>query len=308
MSVPSDMTAFVRAVELGGFSVAARDMGLTPSAISKLVTRLEDRLGVRLLNRTTRRLALTPEGEAYFHRTQRILADIAEAENEVARFRAQPKGLLRVNVGTAFGMHQLSPALPEFLARHPEVQVELTMTDRVVDLIEEGADLGIRLGVLADSSLVARRVCEVERVVCAAPAYLKRHGTPKKPQDLLGHNCLNMAQAPQLRRWPFEAKDGVRHVEVSGNASSSSADALLQLALRGLGIIRLTDVIVGAAVGEGKLVPLLTDSHHVEPLPLHAVYPQGRHRSPRVAAMIDFLVEKFASAPWREGMTKRRRA
>src|SRR3954471_16941264 len=132
MTIPSDMTAFVRAVVLGGFSIAAREMGLTPSAISKLVTRLEDRLGVRLLNRTTRRLALTPEGEAYFHRTQRILADIDEAENELASFRARPKGLLRINVGTAFGMHQLTPALPDFLARYPEIQVDLTVTDRVV--------------------------------------------------------------------------------------------------------------------------------------------------------------------------------
>lgn len=308
MSTPSDMTAFVRAVELGGFSSAARDLGLTPSAISKLVTRLEDRLGVRLLNRTTRRLALTPEGEAYYHRSQRILADIAEAEDEVARFRAQPRGALRINVGTAFGMHQLAPALPGFLARHPEVQVELTMTDRVVDLIEEGADLGIRMGTLPDSSLVARRISEVERVVCAAPSYLKRHGTPKKPQELLRHNCLSMAQSPQLRRWPFESRDGVKHVEVSGNVTSSSADALLHLALQGLGIIRLTDVIVGDAIGEGRLVPLLAEVHHVEPVPLHAVYPQGRHRSPRVAAMIDFLVEKFGNAPWREGMKKRRRA
>jgi DNA-binding transcriptional LysR family regulator len=299
LSVPSDMLAFVRAVELGGFSVAAREMGLTPSAISKLVTRLEDRLGVRLLNRTTRRLALTPEGEAYFHRSQRILADIGDAENEVASFRAQPKGLLRINVGTAFGMHQLAPALPAFLARYPEMQVELTLSDRVVDLIEEGADLGIRLGNLVDSSLIARRICEVERVVCAAPAYLKKHGTPKKPEDLLAHNCLSMAFAPALRRWPFEARDGIRHVEVGGNVSASSADALLQLALMGLGVIRLSDVIVGAALREGRLTRLLEGVHHREPLPLHAVYPQGRHRSPRVAAMVDFLVERFASAPWR---------
>jgi DNA-binding transcriptional LysR family regulator len=300
------MAAFVRAVELGGFSIAARELGLTPSAISKLVTRLEDRLGVRLLNRTTRRLALTPEGEAYFHRSQRILADIAEAENEVAQFRAKPKGLLRINVGTAFGMHQLAPALPEFLARHPEVQVELTITDRLVDLIEEGADLGIRLGLLVDSTLVARRICEVERVVCAAPAYLKKHGTPRKPEDLLGHNCLSMTFAPALRRWPFATRDGVKHVEVGGNATASSADALLQLALMGLGVIRLSDVIVGAAVAEGRLVPLLQEQHHSEPLPLHAVYPQGRHRSPRVAAMVDFLVERFATAPWRaRGRAKR---
>jgi DNA-binding transcriptional LysR family regulator len=306
VSVPSDMMAFVRAVELGGFSVAAREMGLTPSAISKLVTRLEDRLGVRLLNRTTRRLALTPEGEAYFHRSQRILADIDEAENEVAKFRAQPKGLLRINVGTAFGMHQLAPALPEFLARHPEMQVELTLTDRVVDLIEEGADLGIRLGTLHDSSLVARRICEVERVVCASPAYLKKHGVPKRPRDLLAHNCLNMAHAPTLRRWPFDGAEGVELVEVAGNASATSADALLQLAVLGLGIIRLSDVIVGAAIRDARLVPVLEEVHHREPLPLHAVYPQGRHRSPRVAAMIDFLVERFAAAPWRVAPRRKR--
>ncbi len=299
MSGPTDMAAFVRAVELGGFSIAARELGLTPSAISKLVTRLEDRLGVRLLNRTTRRLALTPEGEAYFHRTQRILSDIDEAETEVSRFRAQPKGLLRVNVGTAFGMHQLTPALPDFLARYPEVHVDLSVTDRVVDLIDEGADLGIRLGTLPDSSLVARKICDVERVVCASPAYLRRHGTPKKAADLLRHNCLSITYSPALRRWPFETREGVKHLEVSGNVGANTAESLLQLALLGVGVIRLSDAIVGAAIAEGKLVPLLQEIHHAEPLPLHAVYPQGRHRSPRVAAMIDFLVERFSSAPWR---------
>jgi DNA-binding transcriptional LysR family regulator len=296
---PNDMSAFVRAVELGGFSLAARDLGLTPSAISKLVTRLEDRLGVRLLNRTTRRLALTPEGEAYFHRSQRILADIAEAENEVGQFRAQPKGLLRINVGTAFGMHQLAPALPQFLERHPEMQVELTITDRLVDLLEEGADLGIRLGTLVDSTLVARKICDVERVVCASPGYLRAHGVPRTPEELLRHNCLSMTLAPALRRWPFATREGLRHVEVSGNATASSADALLQLALLGLGVIRLSDVIVGGAVREGRLAAILEDVHHREPLPLHAVYPHGRHRSPRVAAMVEFLVERFAGAPWR---------
>jgi DNA-binding transcriptional LysR family regulator len=306
VSTPSDMTAFVRAVELGGFSTAAREMGLTPSAVSKLVTRLEDRLGVRLLNRTTRRLALTPEGEAYFHRSQRILSDIEEAENEVASFRAQPRGLLRVNVGTAFGMHQLVPALPEFLERYPEMQVELTLTDRVVDLIEEGADVAIRLGTLGDSSLVARKICDLERVVCAAPAYLKRHGTPSKPDDLLQHNCLSVDYAPSLRRWPFSDGEGVRHVEVLGNVSANNADALLQLALLGVGVIRLSEVIVGEALRAGKLVALLADVHHSEPLPLHAVYPQGRHRSPRVAAIVEFLVERFASAPWRTPRRRRR--
>lgn len=307
MTIPSEMTAFVRAVELGGFSTAARDMGLSPSAISKLVTRLEDRLGVRLLNRTTRKLALTPEGEAYFHRSQRILSDIHEAENEVAQFRTQPKGLLRINVGTAFGMHQLTPALPEFLAAHPELQIELTVTDRVVDLIEEGADLGLRLGTLPDSSLVARKICDVERVVCASPAYLEKNGTPKRPDDLLRHNCLAISYSPSLRRWPFASGDGVRHVEVAGNVSANTAESLLQLALLGVGIIRLSDAIVGEAIRDGRLAALLQDVHHAEPVPLHAVYPQGRHRSPRVAAMIDFLVERFGSAPWRAPAKARKR-
>jgi len=298
---PGEMVAFVRAVERGGFSAAARDLELTPSAVSKLVTRLEGRLGVRLLNRTTRRLALTPEGEAFFHRSQRILADIAEAEEEVGRFRSHPRGLLRVNVGTAFGMHQLAPALPEFLARHPEVRVELAMSDRLVDLVEEGADLGIRLGPMADSSLIARPICEVERVICASPRYLRRAGRPAKPQDLRGHNCLNLAHLPALARWPFEGREGVEHVEVSGNATASSADALLQMALAGLGVIRLADMIVGEAIRDGRLVALLEGVHHREALPLHAVYPQGRQRSPRVAAMVEFLLERFGGAPWRVG-------
>lgn len=305
MSAPTDMAAFVRAVELGGFSLAARDLGLTPSAVSKLVTRLEDRLGVRLLNRTTRRLALTPEGEAYFHRSQRILADISEAENEVARFRALPKGLVRVNVGTAFGMHQLAPALPEFLSRYSEVQVELTITDRVVDLIEEGADVGIRLGTLVDSSLVARKICDVERVVCASPAYLRKHGTPQAAEDLLAHNCLLVAYAPNLRHWPFETPEGLKRIEVSGNVSANNADTLLQLALLGVGVIRLSDVIVAGAIADGRLVPLLQGVHHAEPLPLHAVYPHGRHRSPKVAALIEFLVERFSGAPWRAQTARR---
>ena len=299
MGIPTDMGAFVRAVEKGGFSSAARELGLTPSAISKLVTRMENRLGVRLLNRTTRRLALTPEGEAFFHRAQRIIADIEEAENEVARFRARPRGKLRVNTGTAFGTYQLVPALPEFLARFPEIEMEITMADRIVDLVEEGADVGLRSGHLSDSSLVARKICDMERVICASPAYLARFGTPRRPADLLQHNCVVLAGAPQLRRWPFNMAEGVRNVEVTGNVSANNAETLLQLAVMGAGVVRLADVIVGEAIATGRLKPVLADVHHVEPLPLHAIFPYGRHRSPRVTAFVDFLVEKFADAPWR---------
>jgi DNA-binding transcriptional LysR family regulator len=301
------MDAFVRSVELGGFSAAARDLDLTPSALSKLVTRLEDRLGVRLMNRTTRKLALTAEGEAYFAHARRILGDIEEAESEVTRFSASPKGLLRVNVGFAFGLHQLAPALPRFLERYPEVEVDITVTDRVVDVVEEGADVAIRTGVLRDSSLVAKKICDMHRVICASPLYLKRHGVPKTPADLLHHNCITISGAPQLRRWPFDNKGEVETIEVHGNVSANNAETLLQMAATGVGIIRLADVIVSDGIRAGWLTPLLVDVHHVEPLPLSAVYPQGKHKSPRVAAFVGFLVDTFASAPWRQAAIRKTR-
>jgi DNA-binding transcriptional LysR family regulator len=301
---PGEMRAFVRSVELGGFSAASRELDLTPSALSKLVTRMEDRLGVRLMNRTTRKLALTAEGEAYFASAKRILADIEEAEAEVTRFSEHPKGLLRVNVGVAFGMHQLAPALPRFLERYPDIELDITVTDRVIDLVEEGADVAIRNGALRDSSLVARKICDLHRVICASPIYLKKHGAPRTPDELRQHNCISISGAPHLRKWPFAHKDAgkgaIEHVEVHGNVSANNAETLLQLAATGVGIIRLADVIVADGIRAGWLTPLLVDVHHVEPLPLSAVYPQGKHKSPRVAAFVNFLVERFASAPWRD--------
>ncbi len=315
MDTPGEMKAFVRAVELGGFSAAARDLDLTPSALSKLTTRLEDRLGVRLMNRTTRKLALTAEGEAYFASARRILMEIEEAESAVTRFSAHPKGLLRVNVGAAFGLHQLAPALPKFLDRYPQIEMDITVTDRLVDLVEEGADVAIRNSVLADSSLVAKKICDLQRVICASPAYLKKHGTPLRAVDLLQHNCISISGAPQLRRWPFDVaavkaggvggvsdkvtEKSIEYIDVKGNVSANNAEALLQLAATGVGIIRLTDVIVGDGIRAGWLTPILVDMHHVEPVPLSAVYPHGKHKSPRVAAFVNFLVETFADAPWR---------
>ena len=301
MDTPGEMRAFVRSVELGGFSAAARDLDLTPSALSKLVTRLEDRLGVRLMNRTTRKLALTAEGDAYFTSAKRILIEIEEAEEQVTRFSNSPKGLLRVNTGVAFGLHQLAPALPRFLERYPDMEIDININDRVIDLVEEGVDVAIRSGVLRDSSLTARKICDMQRVICASPTYLKKHGTPRTPQDLLSHNCISISAAPQLRRWPFTTKNGIETIEVKGNVSANNAETLLQLAATGVGIIRLADVIVSDGIRGGWLTPILTDVHHREPLPLSALYLPGKHKSPRVAAFVNFLVETFASAPWRHG-------
>ena len=299
MDRAGEMTAFVRAVETGGFSAAAREMGLTPSALSKLVTRLEDRLGARLLHRTTRRLQLTAEGEAFYARARPILTAMDEAEAEVTQAGASPRGLLRLHCGSTFGMHQLAPAIPRFLERHPAVEIDITISDQPLGAMEEAMDLAIRIGPLDESSLVARRICNLERVICASPAYLQRCGTPRTPDDLQQHNCLWITSLPALRRWPFDTDDGIRVVHVGGNVAANNAETILQLALAGVGVTRLSDVVVAEAIRRGTLVQILTDWHHVEPVPLFATYPSGRNLSPKVRAMVDFLVEEFGGAPWR---------
>lgn len=298
MDARSDLRVFVRVMDRGSFSAAAADLGLTPSAVSKLVSRLEDRLGVRLLERSTRRLALTPEGEAFLARARRIVADIEEAEAEVASMRAAPRGRLRINSGTAFGLHQLAPALADFLARYPEIEVDLSITDRLVDLIEEQADIAVRSGHIPRGPFTQRKIADLERVICAAPSYLQRRGTPRTAADLKNHDCIVVA-GPGLNRWPFRTRDGVDVIEVKARVSTDDAEAALRLAIEGAGITRLSDVIVGHPLQTGQLVPLLTDIHHVEPFPLAAIYPAGRQRLPRVAVFIDFLLERFAHAPWR---------
>lgn len=295
------MTAFVRAVETGGFSAAARDLDLTPSALSKLVTRLEDRLGTRLLHRTTRRLQLTAEGEAFYARARPILAALEEAEEELTQARASPRGMLRLLCGTAFGMHQLTQSMPRFQALHPEVAIDIAINDQPLTQVEESFDLAIRIGPLDESAMVARRICNLQRVICAAPIYLERCGTPRTPDDLQKHNCLWVSGQPTLRRWPFDTDDGIRVVNIGGNMTANNAETVLQLAIAGVGITRLTDVIAGDAIRNGSLVPILVDWHHVEPVPLFAVYPSGRNLSPKVRAMVDFLIEAFGSAPWRKG-------
>jgi DNA-binding transcriptional LysR family regulator len=307
MDRTAEMTAFVRSVDTGGFSAAARELGLTPSALSKLVTRLEDRLGARLLQRSTRRLHLTPEGEAFYLRSRKILVDIEAAENEVVQAGVLPRGLLRVHCGSAFGMHQLAPAIPVFLSRYPDVKLELTIDDQAPGNLEEGIDLAIRIGALDESSMVARRICNLERVICAAPDYLSRCGTPKNPDELQQHNCLWITSLPVLRRWPFDTEEGIRVVHIDGNVVANNAETVLQLAIAGGGITRLTDVIVGDAIQRGELVPILTDWHHVEPVPLYATYPSGKNLSPKIRAMVDFLVERFGSAPWRLTAKKAKR-
>lgn len=298
MDATSDLRVFVRVLDRGSFSAAAKDLGLTPSAVSKLISRLEDRLGARLLERSTRRLVLTPEGEGFLARARRIVADIEEAEAEVMRARGAPRGKLRINAGTAFGLHQLAPALADFLARYPEIEIDLSITDRLVDLLEEQADIAVRSGHIPEGPFKQRKIADLERVICAAPAYLARRGTPQAAADLRQHDCIVVA-GPGLNRWPFRTRAGVDVIEVRPRVTTDDAEAALRLAIEGAGIVRLSEVITGDALRRGELVPLLNDLHHVEAVPLNALYPPGRNRLPRVAVFIDFLMERFAKAPWR---------
>jgi DNA-binding transcriptional LysR family regulator len=298
MDATGEMRAFVTVVEHKGFAAAAATLGLSPSAVSKLVTRLEDRLGVQLLHRTTRRLSLSSEGDVYFARARQILADIAEAEIEVTRSRGAPRGRLRINTSNGFGIHQLAPALPDFMARYPDIEVDLAITDRIVDISAGPADVIIRAGPVADVAALSFKIADFERVVCASPAYLARCGAPRTPAELVDHTCVVIASQAG-RGWPFRTADGIEHVELVRRVTVDNSEAALRLALNGGGIIRLGDIIVAELIASGSLVPLLTDVHYAEPLRLSALYLEGRHRLPKVRVFLDFLTERFASTPWR---------
>jgi DNA-binding transcriptional LysR family regulator len=298
MGQMDDMAAFLRVLDRGGFAPAARDLGLTPSALSKLVARLEGRLGVRLLTRTTRRLAPTPEGEAYAARARDILALVEAAEAEVTAGRARPRGHLRVNTGTAFARHRLVPILPEFFARYPEITLDLCVTDRRVDPVAEQADVLLRVGALEDSSLIARRIADARRVICAAPAYLAERGTPRRPEELAEHDCLVLHGLARLTAWPFRAAPpaGIQTMAVRGRATTDSAEALRDMALAGLGIIRVSEYLVARDIAEERLVKLLAAEHLPEEVPVWALMAPGRQRVPRVRAFVDFVAEQVAAA------------
>lgn len=294
----SEMAAFVRVVESHGFSAAAPALGLSPSAVSKLVTRLETRLGVRLLQRTTRALHLTEEGEAFYATARRLVGEIETLEAQISQRSDTPYGLLRVTTSLAFSTHQLAPVIGEFLQRYPQIQLELLPTDRVVDMIEEGVDVAVRIGRLSDTSFIARKIGEDVRLVCASPSYLAHRRALERPEDLARHTCIVSRDLPYLNRWPFRIDGQIREIEVGGRIAVTEGEAQMRLALQGLGIVRLTRLTVADAIKKGELVPLLDAFRAEGPVPIHAVYPHRRHLAPKVAAFIDFIVEKFSPPPW----------
>lgn len=294
----AEMAAFVRVVESKGFSAAAPGLGLSPSAVSKLVTRLEERLGVRLLQRTTRALSLTAEGEAFYAAARRIVGEMAALEAEMTDHRGTPHGQLRVTTSLAFATHFLAPVVGEFLARYPAIQLELMPTDRVIDMVEEGVDIAIRIGRLADSSFMARKIGDDVRLVCASPQYLASHPMPRHPNELARHNCIVSRDRAYLNRWHFRIDDAVREIEVGGRLAVSEGEAQMRLALQGLGIVRLTRLTVADSIKRGDLVPLLQDYSAEEPVPIHAVYPHRKYLASKVSVFVDFILEKFTPAPW----------
>ena len=284
-----EMEVFVRVIELGGFSAAARAVGMTPSAVSKLVARLEQRLGARLVNRSTRKLQLTPEGCVFYERGTRILADMEEAEGCASRHGA-PQGRLRVSTNVPFAHHFLLPLVPEFLALHPSMTLDIVLTDQVVDILEDRTDVAVRAGPMKNSGLVARKLGETRMVIVGAPGYLARRGTPTQAQDLLEHNRLG-ANYPRARPgWTLREGGEEIVLPVSGNAQASDGEALRQLALAGLGLARLAAFQVKEDLRAGRLLPVLEHCNPGDVEEVHAVFlGHGGHMPLRVRAFLDFL-------------------
>jgi DNA-binding transcriptional LysR family regulator len=291
MERSGEMEVFCRVVREGGFSAAARSLDLTPSAVSKLIARLEARLGARLLLRTTRALTLTDEGDAYHRAARRILQELDEADQEAAG--GAVRGRLRVNASVPFGHLFLTPMIPAFLERHPDVIVDLSLTDDVVDLLAQRADLAIRMGALPDSGLVARKLGQSRRVVCASPAYLARHGTPATPEALAGHNCLGFNFRRWRDGWPFRRDGRAIEQAVLGNLLANNGETVRQMALAGAGIARLGRFHVAADIEAGALVPVLEAFNPGDLEMVHAVYVGGGQVPRRVRAFIDHVAENL---------------
>lgn len=293
-----EMEAFVQVVDQGGFTEAAKVLGLSPSAVSKLISRLEDRLGARLLQRTTRRVSLTAEGRVYAEQVREILATIDAVESSIGGAEAEPRGLLRINVAHGFGMTQIVPAIPDFIARHPKVDIKLTFTDHIVDLIAEGDDVGIRLNDVRDETLIARKLATYTRMICGAPRYFERYGIPQTPADLLQHRAIHSNDVNALNQWSMRWPDGSEEqIAVPGHIYSNSGDALFRLCSEGLGLAYLADSLAYREIATGKLITVLNDFVRHNSWPIYAVYPARKHLAARVRAFVDFLAERFSPTP-----------
>jgi DNA-binding transcriptional LysR family regulator len=291
-----EMEVFVHAAKLKSFSAAGRKLRMSPSAVSKLVTRIEERLGTRLFVRTTRALELTQEGEVYLEQAQLILDQIEETERRISNGSASnPRGRLKVTASVAFGVQYVVPLVADFLAAYPEVELDLSLNDGIVDIVGERADVAIRSGDLRDSSLKARKLLESRRVIVASPRYLASAGTPSSPDDVNRHNCLTFNFRPALEEWPFRGADGgpVFYKIVRGNFEVNNGPTMRRLCLDGLGLGRIGEFHVRDDIKAGTLVTVLEDFNPGEVEFIHAVYPGHEHLAGRIRAFVDFLADRI---------------
>lgn len=288
------MRVFAQVVESGGFAKASVRLGLSTTATSRYVAELETHLQTRLLNRTTRKVSLTESGRAFYERAVQILSDLEEAEQEASRAAVVPRGTIKLTTSVAFGVRHVAGAIAAFLAQHPGVKFDVSLSERIVDLVEEGFDLGIRIGGTGTENIVARSLGETRLVPCASPEYLARRGAPARPEDLEQHNCLTYEYGSSRSLWRFrDAAGRERSVRVSGTLHANSGDFIAQAAVRGAGIVLEPAFLVAAEVRAGRLVPLLQEFEPA-PLPVYAVYPSRKHLSAKVRLFVDFLVQSFA--------------
>jgi DNA-binding transcriptional LysR family regulator len=287
-----NMEVFVAVVDVGSFTAAAEAFNISPVMVGKHIHALEQRLGARLLTRTTRRQSLTEIGRQYAERCRQILADIAAAESGAEAMRATPRGTLKINAPVSFGTQRLAPAMADYLALHPEVSLDLALNDRVVDLVDDGYDAAIRIGELNDSGLVARPLQPYRMLICASPDYLARAGVPQTPSDLMRHQCLDFMHWNKRVRWKLD--DTVQAEIPSSRFRSNNGQALRMAALRGYGIVMQAEILLGEDVAAGRLVPLLQD-YLPSPRPMHLVYPRDRQPTPKLTTFIDFMLERFGA-------------
>lgn len=282
-----DMRIFVATVDAHNFTAAANRLSLSKQFVSRRVMALEEALGVQLLIRNTRKIAVTDLGQEFYERAKRILGEVADAEQAMSRQRAAPHGLLRVSAPMSFGMLHLSPLVAMFLREHDDVRFDMELSDRTVDVVGEGFDMAIRIGTLADSTLVARKLVDINMVACCSPGYLRRRGTPAAPADLQRHACLLYGHGGALS-WDFVVDGAVKNVEVRGPLRANNGDLIRDAAVAGLGIVRLPDFIVADALKSGQLVRVL-EAFMPAPIAVYAVYPQHRQSSVTIRAFVEFV-------------------
>ena len=292
-----EMSVFVKVVAAGSLSAAARDLGVSTAVVSRRLAALEARLGVRLVNRTTRRLALTDEGASYHEACARILAEIEDADAAAAAQRVEPQGLLKVALHASFGHKHIAPLVPPFAARYPKIELAFSLSDRTVNVIAEGYDLAIRIGELEDSSLAARKLAPNRRVVCASPDYLRQHPAPRVPADLVQHNCLTTTDLQM--NWEYRGPDGKRGVvRVAGHYACDNWEVLREWAMAGLGVALKSTWDVRRQLEDGSLVPLLPGYDFGTDVAIYAVYPHRRHLPAKTRVFIDYLAESFGPEPY----------